>query len=141
MNNYQSELLKQLTRIADALERRNKKREPKPISIDPIVTEFLDEVPINVQQGWVELFKDKIWIEAELKKAAIWCQTNPWKRLPGDTNARFALSWLQRAQEKLKEKKTPASTPKAEKPVAPVLEHEVVDNPDGTTSVVIRALS
>src|SRR5689334_22861017 len=102
MTDYQTEFLKQLTRIADALERREKKKKPQPISRDPILTDWLEEIPLDIQQSWVELFKDRIWVESELKKAAIWCRTNPWKRTPGDTNARFGLAWLQRAQDSLK---------------------------------------
>jgi hypothetical protein len=141
---FQTEMLKQLTRIADALDHRNKKKKPQPISRDPILTDWLDEVPLDVQQSWVELFKDKLWVEAELKKAAVWCQTNPWKRVPGDNNARFGLSWLQRAQDTLKKTAHGMQDVKAkvkDQPKPMPLTHDVVDNPDGTTSVVIKPIA
>jgi hypothetical protein len=141
MTDFQTELIKQLTRIADALERRNKKKAPAPISRDPMLTDFLDEIPLDVQQMWVDRFKDKLWVEGELKKAATWCRTNPWKRIPGDTNARLGLSWLEKASTALKAPPAAVASKSKEKPAPIPLDHDIIDNPDGTTSVVIRPLS
>ena len=140
-NPYQENLLKVLERIAVALERQTRRKAPQPISKDPILEDFLSEIDLDIQQSWVELFKDKLWVEAELKKAAIWCRTNPWKRQPGDTNSRFGLSWLHRASDALKKQPVASEGKSKEKALPPILEHVVVDNPNGTTEVVIRPIS
>ena len=108
-------------------------------SFDPVVRDFLKPVARPIQDLWVSVYgPDKVWIEAELRKAAIWWVSNPHRRKPGDDVPRFAAAWLSRAKNDLTvasqaPPSSVAETPKKKNPAR--FQHEVYEDLDGTARV------
>lgn len=79
--------------------------EPEPpdriISGDPLVVEFLSEgVTEAGQHAWVKLYGDRIWLEAELKKAAANWISNGNRASDGSPKVVFINRWLTRAKDR-----------------------------------------
>lgn len=66
---------------------------------DPIVVEFLEDIPMRGQECWAKGYGDKIWIEAELKQCAIKWETEGPKDLR-TPKVKYINNWLQNAQKK-----------------------------------------
>lgn len=68
------------------------------------IEKFLEGIPLKIQQVWLGAFgPDRVWVEAEIKKAASWWASNHKKRRIGDTVPSFVNRWLTKAKRDLEE--------------------------------------
>lgn len=85
--------------ISETEESENTEPEEEIVFGDLVTAEFLGRVPLRIQKLWISTFgPDKIWVEAEIKKAATWWESNEHHRQAGDTIPRFVNKWLTKAK-------------------------------------------
>lgn len=69
---------------------------------EPAVVALLETIPSEVQETWVSVYgPDRIWIEAQIKKAAAWWFSNEHRHTTSGPISRFVNNWLRTEQERL----------------------------------------